>query len=38
MRINFYRSPNTMLMVNSIDIASEVNQTPSAKNEDIRIF
>lgn len=38
MRINFHRSPNTMLMINSIDITSAVNQAPKVPTNDIRIF
>lgn len=37
MRINFYRSPNTMLMINSIQLTGTVNGGDGALN-DVRIF
>lgn len=36
-RFNFYRSPNTMIMINTIDVTGNVNES-NVKVNDTRIF
>lgn len=38
MRINFQRSPNTMIRINSIDITGKVQETPLEKDDSTKIY
>lgn len=38
MRINFQRSPNTMIRINSIDITGQLQETPLEKYDCTRIY